>query len=187
MDFPIAATVSATSALLSAVAAGASWRAARKSNDTAAAVAAIEHNRWHTELTPTFDIAFTDQGNDRAMLRLTLTGPAGLDRLDQLTVSVRGDGFNHDPVGGYRSEAEAAEYARTIWGPYRFVYGSDGGSEDGKRVDPVCLELGDWALFSMSRTLAPSWYGDHSMWRQEHSGKPVRLTMTGMREGSSLG
>ncbi|GIJ45813.1 hypothetical protein Val02_26990 [Virgisporangium aliadipatigenens] len=76
-------------AIATALAAGAafgSWAAARKSNQTASTVAAIEHERHHADRTPQFTATITQDGRT---LDLVLVGPPGFARLDDVEISVR--------------------------------------------------------------------------------------------------
>lgn len=59
-------------------------RSAAASATAAEASAALDAQRRHAELTPEFEIICTV--GDHGELRLALTGPAGLDRLDEVTV-----------------------------------------------------------------------------------------------------
>lgn len=76
---------------------GAVWysrRSAKSATISAAAAnttAALDSQRRHDELTPEFDITIavgeTGIGED-AKMRATLTGPAGLDRLDEVIIAI---------------------------------------------------------------------------------------------------
>ena len=74
MDLAIT-IIGAVAAVAAAIAATGSWLAARRSNTTAAAVAAIERDRRHDELTPVFEFTCTvrDAAPDSADLRVELT------------------------------------------------------------------------------------------------------------------
>jgi hypothetical protein len=140
-----------------------------------------ERHRWHTDLTPTFDVTCTTTGGDRAELRVVLAGPAGLDRLDQVTMSIRDDIRGRAPVTA--GEPTAEQITRQVWGPYRFVSGVDGADETGRRVAPVELLLGDWRPFALERTLPPPWSSDTDGWRRQYANQPLRLTLTCCRQG----
>lgn len=125
---------------LAAVTAVGSWRAAAKANQaaeranaTADTLAQIERDRWHAELTPKLQVELTGAVGGRVELKVTLSGPPGLDRLDDLSISVRDDGDDH-PVSPGMSAQETQEASHVIWGPYRFVRDVDGASRDGKHA-----------------------------------------------------
>jgi type II secretory pathway pseudopilin PulG len=62
-----------------------SAKSAAVSAAAASAAAALDSQRRHDELTPEFDISITAGKNgvsDHAEMRVALTGPAGLDKLD---------------------------------------------------------------------------------------------------------
>jgi hypothetical protein len=166
------------------VAAGAavgSWRAATKANEAATTIAAIEQDRQHAELTPRFRITCQASGGDRAELRVELEGPDGLDRLDEVSVTIRDDRHNRSPspiAGGPSAE----EIGQVIWGPYRFVPHVDGADDLGRSVPSMRLHRGDWTRFALQRSLPPKWNSDTTWWEREWAGQPVRLLVTCRRE-----
>jgi hypothetical protein len=158
MDTHWTDTLSAIGGLGGAVAAAAAWRVAVRSNDTADAVARIEHDRWHADLTPQFDTTATrlGPGVNRASLRIDLTGPTGLPGLTKVVLKIRNDGYVHQPLGMVTQEM----IDETIYGPYRFEPGIDDASRDGRTVTSRPIGLGDWDKFSISPTLVPEWSND---------------------------
>jgi hypothetical protein len=76
-----------------------SAKSAAVSAAAASATAALDSQRRHDELTPEFDISITAGENgigDHAEMRVALTGPAGLDRLDEVTIAILDEaGVNH--------------------------------------------------------------------------------------------
>jgi hypothetical protein len=82
--------------VIAAIAARQSNKSSGKANETAGALAGIEQDRRHSELTPRFRVRVEPwtAGNDQDLrLRVMLTGPTGLDRIDGLTVKIRDDHF----------------------------------------------------------------------------------------------
>jgi hypothetical protein len=108
-------------------------------------------------------------------------GPAGLDRLDQVTVRIRDDIPGRAPVTSGGPSAE--EIARQVWRPYRFVPGVDGAVQTGRFVAPFGLLLGDRRPLALERTPAPTWSSDATGWRRQYDDQPVRLTLACVREG----
>lgn len=161
---------------VSAVAAVGAWRAARQSSVATETLAGIERDRWHTELTPRFDVRATRvPGGDRATLTVTLTGPPGLDSLDELTVTIRDDDRDHHPKVLVAATAEQID--QQVWGPYRFASGVDEADPNGRSVAPVLMLMGNGRLFALERTRAPSWTND-VFWLGTYGHAPIRLTLT---------
>lgn len=173
------AILSTLGTLVAAVAAWGAWRAAHHSGRAATTLTKVEQGRWHAELTPTFKVSCRVTGGDRAQLRAELVGPPGLGHLDQVTVTIRDDIRDRQPVTAGRPTAE--DIAQQVWGPYRFVPTVDGADSTGRGVAPVPLLLGDWRPFSLERTRPPHWSDD--TWWQKYADQLVRLTFTCYREG----
>ncbi len=177
--------VATSAAVLGAVATLGAWMAARAANQTGKSLAGIERHRWHADLTPQFEVTARASGDATAVLRVELVGPPGLDRLDQVAVSIRDDIRGRAPVtaGGPTAEQIAAQ----VWGPYRFAAGADGADPRGRAVASFDLLLGDWRPLALERTLPPMWTASSSggghRWRQQYDGKPVRITVHCRREG----
>jgi hypothetical protein len=163
----------AIAAAASAVAAFAAWFAARRSNTTAEAVAQIERDRWHTELTPKFDVTATElgPGTNKASLRITLKMPPGLPGLAKAVLRIRDDGYTHLPLGAVTQEMIDA----TIYGPYRFEPGIDDASADGRTVTSRPIGLGDWDKFMLERTMPA--HVDPNLWMDTYLEAPVRLSI----------
>lgn len=181
MSIPWADIASLSAAVLSAIAAVGAWMAARRSNSTADAVASIERDRWHADLTPQFQITARrlGPGTGRASLHITLAGPAGLPHLGRVRISIRDDGYLHLPGQNVSQEEIDAQ----IWGPFQFEPGIDGASGDGRTVVSHPLDLGDWAKFALSPSGVPSWHPDGTRWREQYDGQPIRLTLECHTEG----
>lgn len=156
-------------------------RAADLANATADAVAQVERDRWHHEMTPQFDVKIVRlaPGSDHASLTLTFEGPAALERLDEVRLDIRDDGYTH---GINYTGAEREEAANTIWGPYRFQPNIDRATRDGRTSPAVPMELGDWIKRALEKSYPPSWT-DRAYWRGRYGGKPVRLWVRCRREG----
>lgn len=163
----------------SAIAAIGSCKSSRQASQAATTLAGIERDRWHTELSPIFEIAcHRSPVSERATLVLTLTGPPGLDRLDGVAVAVRDD-QPRKPTG---IGPPADEISKVIWGPCRFVPSVDQADKLGRAVPSLPLDKMVRTPLALEPSLVPHWH-DHSTWRRQYADHPLRLTITGTREG----
>ncbi|MET8249188.1 hypothetical protein ABZV31_35350 [Streptomyces sp. NPDC005202] len=88
-------------------------KAAWNANETAAAVAQIERDRWHKELTPQLRIKL--QVEPHEVLYVRFDGPATLGELAvQLTVRDDFDRSRLPPLAGTPTPEESEE---VVWGP----------------------------------------------------------------------
>lgn len=177
----------ATAALSTGAAFG-SWRAARQSNRTADAVARIERERWHADLTPQFRITIGEVRGDRATLDVQLTGPLSLRRLDEIAVAVvPSDDLDRTPrLAGSVSQEEVDAQ---VWGPFRFRPGADGADPTGHSVAPFALRVGQGRPFAAERTRPPHWEEGEDLvgqWRRRWAGRPMRLVLTCRRAGDDV-
>ncbi|MGW6927526.1 hypothetical protein ACWGA9_40765 [Streptomyces sp. NPDC054950] len=159
-----------------------SKRAAEQANATADSVAQIERDRWQYEMTPRFDVTMTRlrRGSDQASLIVTFEGPPALERLDEIEIEIRDDGYTHGV--GLAGGPDEQQIAQTIWGPYRFQPGINDSSADGRLSPAVPLELGEWLKRSLEQSFPPSWT-DRAHWSEQYAGAPVRLWVRCRREG----
>lgn len=161
------------------------WRSTEKAAETAASMKTIETRRWHADMTPQFEVTCVptwmgDRASDtRAELRIRFTGPPGLHKLT-ITATIRNDWPDRKSTlnGGPTQEQLDAQ----IWGPYRFVHGVDGGSQDGRTISPFTLLVGDGRPFALERTPSPRW-ADAAGWRQRYEGAKVRLALHCVHDG----
>ncbi|RZU28193.1 hypothetical protein EV284_6359 [Streptomyces sp. BK022] len=163
--------IAATAAGISAIAGGLAWHASRKANATAAAVARIEEDRWHTELVP--NIQLTRNGDT---LELTYVGPPTLGPL-RIRPEIRDDrdrSVDRVLAGGPTRE----ELAEVIWGPCRFRPGNEGADERGRTTAPFRLEPGDSHKLAIDPSPRPSWMegvDGERRWRRDYQSAPIRL------------
>lgn len=142
----------------------------------------IEQHRWHTDLTPQFDVTCHETGAGRAELWVEFVGPPGLDQLDEVTITIRDDIRGREAftiAGGPTAE----QIGQQVWGPYRFQPSADGADSNGRSVAPIELILGDQRRFALQQTPPPPWSNDTGGWRQQQAGQSVRLTFTCRRDG----
>ncbi len=188
MGFPIATTVSAVSAGLSAVAAVGAWVAAhrangasRRANNTADVLAKIERDRRHAELQPIVEIDAARYG----VLRLKFVGPDELEPHGPLrvTVAIRDDrDRSEDPTLGDGPSREAV--AAQVWGPWHLAPRTDGADQAGRTAADRKVALGEGLLSTIERTPAPRWYaGGQASWDQAYDDEPIRLRITVTCEG----
>ena len=162
----------AVATVIAAGAAVASWRAAKSSNRTSNLLAKIEKERRHAELRPVFSVRCEKYPNDDIFyVILKLDGPAGLERVDTLKISIRDNKRmpKSDPTG-QRTEQELANQ---IWAPFCFSPNVDGSSVDGRSVPYADLKLGDECRFQLQRVSVPSWnHAGGVRWWQEQGIEP---------------
>jgi hypothetical protein len=109
-------------------------------------------------------------------LVVALDGPPALDRLDQLTVTIRDDTTDHRSrvAGGPTDEQIAVQ----IWGPYRFTPGVDGADPTGRAVAPIRLLLRDDRPFQLEPSTPPLWWtAGPEAWRAMYAAAPIRLAI----------
>lgn len=169
-------SIAAAAALFSGMAGAAAWRAALAANRTADSVAKIERDRWHTEMTPRVDLSVVNE-RGRPELLVRFSGPAPLEAIDALELSVRDDRDRTNDLllaGG----ATAEERANTIWGPLRLSPHIDGADDLGRRAEPFTLEHGEERRFALEPSQPPRWYegaeGAHR-WQGDYQDKPLRI------------
>jgi hypothetical protein len=185
MGTPWASLVAGSTAVFSALATGGAWMAARRANATAEAVARIERERWHADLTPQFTVSLERVGRDRAKMSVRLIGPLPLHHLDGVGVKVvQSDDMSYTArlAGGPTQEQLDAQ----VWGPLRFVPGVDGADASGQTIPPFPLRVGAGRPLALERTRPPRWQvGDdrNARWRDQWLNKPLRLVITCRRNG----
>ncbi|TXS19588.1 hypothetical protein EAO71_33795 [Streptomyces sp. ms191] len=164
-------------AVASVIAAVAAWKATSRASDTAEAMAAIERNRWHAELTPQLEVTVhRPSPGRRATFKIRLIGPVGLELLDAVTIRIKDDGVDRTPLTAPPPTAE--DVAAQIWGPLCFTPGIDDVAAPGRSTPLFRLEKGDFKVLDMTNTQAPFWWDDNDAqerWRGEVKEQPVRL------------
>ncbi len=86
----------------------------RRQAVAAEAATAIEDQRRHDELTPEITVTCGERGDRLADMTLELTGPAGLDGLDEVTARIRDDKPDRRPSPG--SQLTQDRVSEVIWG-----------------------------------------------------------------------
>ncbi|WP_166380850.1 hypothetical protein [Catellatospora methionotrophica] len=150
---------------------------------TASAIAQVEHDRWHRELTPAlrYELEKPNRLVDQVRLHIHLDGPVGLDGVDGLTVSVRDDGDHTPQVPGVNAPT-AQELADTIWGPLRFKPHVDEADPVGRSVPRRPLPVGSYLVFALEASRAPRWIEQPDWERQYRNGR-LRLIVTCEKTG----
>lgn len=111
----LAALIISIVAALIALASAAYARRQAVATETAAA---IESKRLHDELTPELTVRGKERPGTRlADMTVELTGPPGLDGLDEVTIRIRDAIPDRKPRPG--SDLTQKQIAAVIWGPYR--------------------------------------------------------------------
>jgi hypothetical protein len=183
---------SAVGAVGTVAAAGiAAWAAtqsrssAEQANLAAGALADIERDRRHSELTPRFWVRVEPwgAGMDVTRLRVMLVGPPGLDHLDSLTVRIRDDHFRRGE-GTLLAVGPSREQVKDhIWGPYMFTPGTGPDEARADRTGRVTayeasLPVGEELPFQLDKTRPGSWMGNMSQedWQRQR-GTVIRLAL----------
>lgn len=180
----VGTVTSAIAGLAALVVAYLAFRTTQTAANSAAAMTRIEERRIWAETLPQLKVTADAQTDTYALLHVELVGPPSLDRLDGIQLSIRDD-YHARGASQLAGGPSAEEVANHVWGPYRFKYGIDGGSENGRTVAPFSLPLGEGMNFAMDRQLPPLWNtsGTEASWRRDYAGKPVRLLFRCSREG----
>ncbi|GAA1252308.1 hypothetical protein [Streptomyces aureus] len=167
-------SIAAASAAFSGLAAWGAWKASREANDTATAVAQIERDRWHRELTPQLRLKLeAEQG----MLYVRFDGPAGLGPIS-VQLRIRDDRDRSRVSPQLAGTATPEQIAETIWGPYRFRPDVDGADQLGRAVAPITLEMDDRTRLAVDPSVKPSWYegvAGEERWRHQYRTARIRL------------
>lgn len=173
-------------AIASAAAAVGAWTAARRSNQTASDIAAIERARRHEELTPKFEFtvvggynSIATLGDDAALLVSLVGGILELDTVEMFVLDETGqDHWARGLPQGVTRE-EAAEF---VWGPWQFDTGATDQVINKRRTKPRPYSRPDgrnWDRLALQRTMAGRWMSPQTtqQWRDQHRG-PIRLAIT---------
>lgn len=172
--------IAAASAAFTGFAAWAAWQASRQanlaaqqSNETAAAVAQIERDRWHTELTPVLRLRLEA---DEGMLYIRFDGPASLGHIT-VTLTLRDD-MDRTRVPNLGGTPTPEQVAEVIWGPYRFRPRINEADELGRTMGIFTLEANDRTRRAVEPSLKPAWYEDaagEDRWRSQYRSSRLRL------------
>lgn len=152
------------------------YRTAVEAHLTAEALARIERDRWHAELTPGFVCEVQRVGTSRqARLVVAWAGPPGLERLDSVVIRIRDDGENHTPQGA--GGPSAADLAAHIWGPLRFDVHVNGVQPPGRETQPFAFEGGQTKIVAVRGTDPGPWDArTPDEWARHYQWHPLRLT-----------
>jgi hypothetical protein len=170
-----------------------SRRSAKSAAVSAAAAnttAALDSQRRHDELTPEFEISIAagEKGvGEHAEMRVALTGPAGLDVLDEVTIAILDEAGAGHWAHGLPEKVSPEEARRFVWGPWEFNTGASAQVTDNRttRARRYSRPGGkNWDRLSLTRTQPGHWMGATTpeQWRRQQDG-PVRLQITCRRGG----
>lgn len=145
-------------------------------------VTAIEQKRLHVGLMPVIALTCETQSRDgrQAQMTLELTGPAGLDRLDEVRVRIRDDMPRQPTPGSLQAEEHWEE---VIWGPYRIRSGLRDTDANGREHGPFPLPRNEPYRIPLEHSFAPPWQTDWQSWRSQYQNAPVRLEIICVRHG----
>lgn len=179
MSIPWGEITASFTAVASTVAAYLAWRTSVRSAETADAVARIEEQRWHADLTPQFKLDLAEVGNGQALLDIHLAGPDALGHLDSISIVVGNDDRAHEVLNA-GVDVTQEEVDAFVWGPYRFSPNANGADDDGRGPEPFDLAVGIGTQRAMQRTRPGHWMTGKTQgtWQGEYVGKPIRLKLT---------
>jgi hypothetical protein len=174
-----------------AVAVGVAAWAARQANATASKLAEIEGQRRHSELCPVLRVTCeqVNAGSEILTLRVMLSGPPGLDRVDRLTATIRNDHFlrgqGHQEFLGGPTKDDIRQH---VWGPYRFTphVGPDEARADilGREVAYTApLPIGEELRYQLEHSPKGRWMSamTEDDWRRQQ-GTMIRFAFTAESE-----
>jgi len=117
---------------------------------------------------------------------VTLTGPAGLDSLDEVVIAILDESGTNHWGHGYPNGVSEEDALRFVWGPWQFNTGASAQVTDNRTTRPRPYSRADgqnWDRLSLERTRAGHWMSiTPDQWQKERKG-PVRLKITGRRGG----
>jgi len=145
--------------------------------------AAIEGKRMHSDLTPVLAVTCSEQegsNGQKAELTVELTGPNGLDELDEVTIRIRDDIPVRKPGPG--SDLTEKQISAILWGPYRLNPGMQDTDSGGRTHGPFKLPKHERYPLQLEWTLVPSW-APRGYWRSHYADHPVRLEVNCRRTG----
>ncbi len=179
-SFTVMSWTEITSAVAVVISA-ASFGATRRSTRNAAVTADINRERRHADMTPQFEVSYCPREGGRAVMEIELTGPAGLDHLDAVTISIRDDRTHTATRPGGPTEEEIS---RQVWGPYRFNPNVDDVDPTGRAFGPITMQRGHRQTFHhLEKTPPPPWTVDSAGWEQDNYLHPtILLTITCRRD-----
>lgn len=146
------------------------------------ALTTLEKARRHDDLTPELDVKCIHFSGVDVNLELELTGPTGLDRLDEVRVRIRNDRPDRGTPGP-GSGLSTEQLAEVIWGPYRFNPAARDTDRLGREHGPFSLPRQEPYRLSLEPSIVPSWFTVPGMWRKQYEETPIRLEITCRREG----
>jgi hypothetical protein len=183
------AIIGVVATVAAAIAATGSWIAARRANETAAAVAAIERDRRHDELIPVFEITCTvkDTAPEWADLRVELVG-GRLERHAAVTITILDEAGQDHWTHGLPNGVTLEEAEAFVWGPWEFNTGASEQvvSNRESKARPYSRVSGkNWDLLSLRATRPGRWMSSISQdgWRTRWEGQPIRLLVICLCEG----
>lgn len=113
---------------------------------------------------------------------MKLTGPAGLERLDEVIVTVQDEaGVDHSGHSHHGGSPTPDELATVVWSPLRLKPGINEANRLGRVSGTFALETGDHQPLAMEPSIAPHWNTDS--WAGQWEGKPLRLKIECRRDG----
>ena len=115
-------------------------------------------------------------------MQVTLTGPDGLDRLDEVTIAILDEAGADHWAHGLPEKVSAEEARQFVWGPWEFNTGASAQVTGNRTTRPRPYSRPDgrnWDRLSLTRTRPGHWMGAMTpeQWQRDQDG-PVRLQIT---------
>lgn len=165
-------------AALSAIATVGSFVAALLAYLTARRLGRIEVERRHEELVPKFHVVAKELSNGQVRLSVKLIGPAALEKIDDLTVTIRNDSVERR--SDYAGSPTQGEMDAQLWSKYRLSPGISGADERGRTAGPIELLLGNESYYQLEPSIAPAWVTPEA-WGLMFRGAPLRIALKSRR------
>ena len=157
------ATIALVVSIIAVLLTGVATYFGKRGVDAAETAITIEKERRHAEMRPHFLVTCEapSPGTDQRRLLIKLMGPGDLEKIDDLTVTIRDDSyFRLKPTPSPGSVGDH------VWGPMRFVPGTGpgattrtgavGADSAGRTTESVGMPVGEEHIYQLESTRPPN-------------------------------